>query len=288
MNKRLPPLHSLTWMWCSLLAYGVLFLVLQRVLPSAFRLPESVVLLFCGTAASAVPLLWAALTRGSAARFSPRKVSAGPMVFLFSAAVSGNLAVTLLTPLLERLWRLAGFTAQAVALGEETPTPLLAAYICVIGPVLEELVYRGVVLRRLLPGGERQAVVLSALCFALMHHDLYQGLSAFWSGLIFGYAALRYGLAASVGLHIAGNSIAVALPLLRQAGTAGALVTLLLVFVPVGIAVVGGLRLLLKRRGQARSEAPAGIALRVWRAPALWLLLAFDAIYLVAASFTRR
>lgn len=50
-----------------------------------------------------------------------------------------------------------------------------------------------------------------------MHHDLYQGLSAFWCGLIFGYAALHYGLGTSIGLHIAGNSIAEALPLLRQA-----------------------------------------------------------------------
>ena len=39
------------------------------------------------------------------------------------------------------------------------------------------------------------------------------------------YAALHDGLGMPIGLHIVGNSIAVALPLLRQAGTPGALAT---------------------------------------------------------------
>lgn len=95
----------------------------------------------------------------------------------------------------------------------------------IVGPALEEPIYRGVVLRSLLSGGARQAILLSALCFGLMHHALYQGLSAFWCGLFFGYAALHDGLGMPIGLHIVGNSIAVALPLLRQAGTPGALAT---------------------------------------------------------------
>lgn len=287
MIKKIPPLHSLTWLWCSLLAYSVLFGSLQKLLSSVAALPESIVLILSGAVASAVPLLWSALASGEVPRFSSQKASLGSVVFLMSVALSGNLAVMVLTPLLERVWNLAGFTAQAAAVGEEIATPLLAMYICIVGPVLEELIYRGVVLRRLLPGGARQAILLSALCFGLMHHDLYQGLSAFWGGLIFGYAALHYGLGTSIGLHIAGNSIAVALPLLRQAGTPGALATLALVFVPVAIAVTGGIRLLLKRRRQKRGAKHAGGSSGVWSNAALWMLLAFDTIYLVVASFTR-
>ena len=216
MNKKIPPLHSLTWLWCSLFAYSVLFGLLQKLLSSVPGLPEGIVLLLSCAVASAIPLLWSSLVSGEAPHFSSQKASLGTLVFLISVALSGNLAVMVLTPVLERVWNLVGFTAQAAAVGEEIATPLLAIYICIVGPVLEELIYRGVVLRRLLPGGARQAILLSALCFGLMHHDLNQGLSAFWCGLIFGYAALHYGLGTSIGLHIAGNSIAEALPLLRQ------------------------------------------------------------------------
>lgn len=288
MVKKFPPIHSLTWLWCSLLAYSALFGLLQKLLSSVAALPESIVLLLSGAVASAVPLLWSALASGDVPRFSSRKASLGSLLFLMSVALCGNLAVMVVTPLLERVWNLAGFTAQPAAVGEEIATPLLTLYICIVGPVLEELIYRGVVLRRLLPAGARQAIVLSALCFGLMHHDLYQGLSAFWGGLVFGYAALHYGLRASIGLHIVGNSIAVALPLLRQAGTPGALATLALVFVPVVITVTGGSRLLLKSRRQKCGAKQAEGRSGVWSNAALWMLLAFDTIYLVVASFTHR
>ena len=288
MNKKIPPLHSLTWLWFSLFAYSVLFGLLQKLMSSVPGLPEGIVLLLSCAVASAIPLLWSSLVSGEAPHFSSQKASLGTLVFLISVALSGNLAVMVLTPVLERVWNLVGFTAQAAAVGEEIATPLLAIYICIVGPVLEELIYRGVVLRRLLPGGARQAILLSALCFGLMHHDLYQGLSAFWCGLIFGYAALHYGLGTSIGLHIAGNSIAEALPLLRQAGTPGALAILALVFVPVVIAATGGIRLLLKRRGRKRERSQAGGSSGVWSNPALWMLLAFDTVYLVVASFTHR
>lgn len=287
MIKKISPPHSLSWLWCSLLTYGVLFGLLQKLLSFVPGLPEGAVLLLSGAAASAVPLLWSALAGGDSPSLPAQHAAPGPLLVLMSVALSGNFAVMILTPVLEQVWSLAGFTAQAVPVGEEIATPLLALYICVAGPVLEELIYRGVVLRRLLPGGRRQAILLSALCFGLMHHDLYQGLSAFWCGLIFGYAALRYGLGASIGLHITGNTIAVALPLLRQAGTPGALATLALVFVPVVITVTVGIRLLLKGRGQSRGKDQSSRSDGVWRDPALWALLAFDTVYLLVASFTR-
>lgn len=284
MVNRFSEGRSLTWLWLSLLAYGVVFGLLQKYLP-AFGLPEGAVLLLCAGAASAIPLFCAATGGRQAPEFPTERASAGSLIVLMSVALTGNFAVMLLTPVLERLWGLAGFTAQAAAGGDETITPLLALYVCVAGPVLEELIYRGVVMRRLLPG-PRRAILLSALCFGLMHHDLYQGMSAFLGGLVFGYAALRYGLAASIGLHITSNTIAVLLPLLRQAGTAGALATLALVFVPVLIAAVGGMRWLLSRRGRKMPAQESGRA--VWREPALWVLLAFDTVYLIIASFSRR
>ena len=285
MVKKIPPLHSLTWLWFSLLTYSLLFWLLQKILFFIPGVSEGTVLLLSSAVSSAVPLIWSASTGDGTPPFPATKASPGLLVFLMSISLSGNLAISLFTPVLEQIWNLVGFTALPA--GDATATPLLVLYICVVAPILEELVYRGVVLRRLLPGGERQAILLSALCFAFMHHDLYQRLAAFWGGLILGYAALHHGLRVSVGLHVAENSIAMALTLLQQAGAPGDLAALAVAAVPGVISATGICRLMLKRRRQSPGTGPSGGNGDIWRNPALWALLAFDTIYLFAASFSR-
>lgn len=285
MSHTLAP-SALHRLWLGLISYSVVFALLQTRLLKPLGLPEGGLLLLCALAATGVALAVAGnpgrMFRPADARPSPWKV-----IFLMGVALTGNLAVMVATPLLEQLWKAFGLTALAQAGGDDTVTPLLAVYICLAGPVLEELLYRGVVMERLRPAGARTAILLSALCFGLMHHDLYQGLSAFWCGLVYGWAAWRYGMGASIVLHIIGNSVAVVLPLLRQAGTAGALLTLALVAAPVLIALVGGIRLALRRRRQDPTPVTARPAAGAWRSPVLWAALAFDTIYLVAASFSR-
>lgn len=286
MSSRSAPRRGMRLLWLSLLAYSVLFALLQRQLLSSLGWPEGVLLSVSALVAS-LPAL--ALGFSDPTPPPPREaVRPATPVFLLSVALTGNLAVTALTPLLETLWKSLGWTAQAGAGGDDTLTPLLAFYICLVGPVLEELVYRGVLLRRLQPVDARLAVVLSAVCFGLMHHDLYQGLAAFWGGLVYGWAALRYGLRLSIVLHILNNSVAVALPLLRGLGTPGALATLALVFVPVVVTVVGALGWLVRRlRNPAPRQAAAPGALALFREPLLWAVLLFDGVYLVTESFTR-
>lgn len=58
----------------------------------------------------------------------------------------------------------------------------------VIGPILEELLFRGLILRGFLAAyPRRQAVFLSALLFGLFHLSPWQGLSAFGLGLLLGW-----------------------------------------------------------------------------------------------------
>lgn len=278
--------RGLSLVWLSLLAYGVLFALLQDRLLPPLAWPEGAVLLVSALVAS-LPAL--ALLLGQGAEPFPRETPRpGQLIYLLGLALTANLAVTALTPLLERLWKVAGFTARAGAGGDDTLTPLLAFYICLAGPLLEELVYRGVLLRRLRTAGTVPALVLSAVCFGIMHHDLYQGLAAFCGGLVYGWAALHYGLRASVVLHVLNNSLAVALPLLRNFGTAGALLTLVVAFGPVAVALVGTLAAL-RRRRKAGPAAPKTVEepLRLGQEPLLWALLAFDTVYLISASFTR-
>lgn len=278
--------RGLRLLWLSLLGYNVVFTLLQKCVFSRLPLPEGAMLLGCAVLASAVPLACGAADGVERPARPAGRPRAGSLAFLFCLAVTGNLGVTLLTPVLESLWKGLGYTARQGGQGDETLTPLLALYICLVGPVLEELVYRGVLLPRLRPFGAGTAVALSALCFGLMHHDLYQGLAAFWCGLVYGYAALRYSLGWSIGLHIAGNTVAVLLPYLRGMGMPGALATLVLAFGPVPVAVAGGVRRLL-RRGGAPAKRQSAPARALWGEPALWVLLASDIVYLAFSSFSR-
>ena len=61
----------------------------------------------------------------------------------------------------------------------------------VIAPVMEELLFRKLLLDRLTTFGERGAILFSALAFSLFHGNLYQIFYAFGIGVLFGYLYVR-------------------------------------------------------------------------------------------------
>ena len=76
----------------------------------------------------------------------------------------------------------------------------------IIAPLLEELIFRKLLIDRMNVYGERLAVVTSALMFALFHGNLSQFFYAYFLGLVFGYVYLRSGrLIYSAILHMAVN-----------------------------------------------------------------------------------
>ena len=80
-------------------------------------------------------------------------------------------------------------------------------YIGLIGPICEEVMFRGVLMKELKPLGRNFAIVTSALAFGLFHDDLVQGFFAFLFGLVLGYVAMEYSLIWSIALHIFNNAI---------------------------------------------------------------------------------
>ena len=86
---------------------------------------------------------------------------------------------------------------------------LLFLGLVVFGPVGEELLFRGLVLRGLLADGSgARAVVISALVFGLFHIDLAHVAGAFVLGLYLGWVRLFTGsLLVAVAAHVANNGI---------------------------------------------------------------------------------
>jgi hypothetical protein len=79
-------------------------------------------------------------------------------------------------------------------------------YVCLIGPIIEELIYRGLVLKLISPYGKGLAVFCSALFFALMHGNVPQAASAFAGGFIYAMVAVRYNsIVPTIIIHILNN-----------------------------------------------------------------------------------
>lgn len=167
--------------------------------------------------------------RGTEAPPAPARRPLGPVRFaaLWAAAMglayAVNTATLLFTGLLGRL------RGEAVVNPVETlavyPPALNALLVCVIAPVCEELLFRGLLLGRLRPYGERFALAASALCFGLFHGNLNQFFYAFVLGLVLGGLMLVTGsLRQTVLLHALVNGFS-----LLQSGLGGAAVVLALI-----------------------------------------------------------
>ena len=82
---------------------------------------------------------------------------------------------------------------------------------CVIAPVIEELVCRGFLLRRMEKYGKATAIVVTSVLFGFMHQNLPQIMPAMMIGLVWGYVATEYSLGWSIVLHIFENLVRVTL-----------------------------------------------------------------------------
>lgn len=85
---------------------------------------------------------------------------------------------------------------------------MLVLYTCIIAPITEELLLRGVVLKNFSRVSQRFAILLSALLFGIMHENLMQFLFTFPLGILLAYITIRHNsLTPAIITHIAVNSL---------------------------------------------------------------------------------
>lgn len=114
---------------------------------------------------------------------------------------------TWLMKAVEQLWPLSAWEQQAF---DAMATADLATWVatCLLAPVLEEMLFRGVLLRAFLAGHPRWAAIsYSSLLFGAAHLNLYQFLLGFWLGLVLGWLFERaHSLIPCIALHAAVNT----------------------------------------------------------------------------------
>lgn len=85
---------------------------------------------------------------------------------------------------------------------------LFLCYVCLVGPIFEEVLFRGVILRTLNRYNRYFAIIASALIFGLFHLYLEQGAHAFVLGLVLAYVSLKTdSLMVPILLHIFHNTL---------------------------------------------------------------------------------
>ena len=123
------------------------------------------------------------------------------IAFMYTGNIIGQLVNALIT-------KLTGYEAdfQVGELIEEGDTLWIFIFVVVIGPIVEEIIFRKIMIDRLSKYGRPLAIAFSAIVFGLFHGNLSQFFYATALGFIFGYVYTKTGrLRYSVILHMCVN-----------------------------------------------------------------------------------
>ena len=185
--------------------------------------------------------LWQAL-KGIPKKYSEDKLRLAPydyvfiVLALYAVATVVNLVIGSFTDLIDKYVDItsAGTFLDTV---DSMPLPLLIIATSIIGPVCEELIFRGLMLPRLCYLNERFGIIVSAAAFAIMHGELSQTAYAFITGIVLAVIVRRTGrLRDAIGIHIAFNAINMVaiVPLSKVSEMAATIVAITLAVAGVG------------------------------------------------------
>lgn len=138
-----------------------------------------------------------------------RKMIPKEFMQILCVFMGAQLVFTYVFELIEWIVNLFGYTAVAdMETATATSTTIsMFLYAGIFGPIAEELVYRGYVLRSLEKHGKILTIVVSAVLFGIMHANLPQTAFAFSVGLVFAYVAIEYSIGWAIALHVINNCL---------------------------------------------------------------------------------
>lgn len=128
------------------------------------------------------------------------------------ANIPANLVVSI-----EKALGFSGNMPQMPLTDDPAVLILYGVTIAVIPPIVEELLFRGMILGALRKYGDTFAVVGSALLFGMYHGNFVQMVFAFIAGLVMAQAVIRTGsLWTSIIIHFFNNSISIAMEMVQR------------------------------------------------------------------------
>lgn len=123
----------------------------------------------------------------SSIKVSKQNLRLGLMAYPIGLLV--NTILTSVTSIITKLFKEGGTTIPTADFSVDKASAaaviMTLLYLVVIAPISEEIVFRGLILKVLSPFSKKNAIILSALLFALMHKNIPQAVGAFAIGIIF-------------------------------------------------------------------------------------------------------
>ena len=121
-------------------------------------------------------------------------------------------------------------------------------YSGILAPISEEILFRGLIQKKLMPYGKKFAIFCSAFTFGIFHGSLFQSPYAFLVGLVLGYVAAEYSIAWAMVLHMI-NNLVIADMLTRLTMGLPEMAASLVVWVIIAVFTVAAIMIaILKRR----------------------------------------
>lgn len=179
-----------------------------------------------------------------------RPMTFGGFCAMLALVVGCQMAATIGANIMELILNQFGLSIQASmeSASMTVDTFSLWLYMAVWAPVTEEILFRGVIQRLMLPYGKRFAIFASAFLFGIFHGNLVQSPYAFLVGLILGYVACEYSIAWAMLLHMINNMILGDSFSRITMGLPEEISNLLFLLLTAGCAIAGLVILIVKRR----------------------------------------
>jgi membrane protease YdiL (CAAX protease family) len=171
------------------------------------------VMLLCACGSAVLVLVWASAARREPLRLLvvPKPVAPVALALALVATLGAHVVLSQILNWVRWLIPPGPFIRQLMSPLLQGSLPLVLAVAVVVGPVSEELICRGVLLRGFLENYRAWvAITLSSLLFASMHLNPWQSVPGFFIGCLFAWFVARTGsLLPAIAGHVLSNGLGV-------------------------------------------------------------------------------
>ncbi len=152
--------------------------------------------------------------------FDRSKISAGLVCVLCFTTIAIAILDSIIITIFTDIFGSAGVTEQiGIGLSSDNTAVFVITilYICVVGPFLEELLFRGFILHETACVSPVFGIVVSATLFGLYHMNFEQAINGAILGILFGYVALKANsIVPTVILHIFNNTFSCVITIVSE------------------------------------------------------------------------
>ncbi len=158
-----------------------------------------------------MPTMFLIVKKIPAVKLPKRKMPVGKfllaLVMCFPIMYCSNI-IGLITTWIIGLFKGSGVDNQLQTVVSDTNMLVILLYMVICAPIMEELIFRKLIIDRTVRYGQSVAIVLSGVMFGLFHGNLNQFVYAVALGMFFGFLYVKTGnIKVTIGLHMAMNFV---------------------------------------------------------------------------------